>query len=319
MIGRSRKATFSFIKDRIWKKLNSWSSKCLSQAGREVLIKSVLQSIPSYIMSIFLLPASVIDDIEKMLNSFWWGHNRSQAKGIHWMSWERLSVHKQAGGMGFKSLKAFNHAMLGKQAWNFLTKPDALVTKLFKAKYFPRSDFLEASIGHNPSYVWRSIWSSKFVVKGGHHWSIGTGHNISAWDHNWLSDGTIMNKPENLDPNIALLTVANLLDQNAKEWDSDLIHGLVDETTAEKILQTPLLESVQTDKITWKHEKNGVYTVKSAYRACIDNDSNREQHHVDGRWQLIWQSKVPPKINFFFFGGFVGTVCQHEFDYMIRV
>jgi hypothetical protein len=86
MIGRSRKATFNFIKDRIWKRINSWSSKCLSQAGREVLIKSVLQFIPSYIMSIFLLPASVIDDNEKMLHSFWWGHNRTQAKGIHWMS-----------------------------------------------------------------------------------------------------------------------------------------------------------------------------------------------------------------------------------------
>jgi hypothetical protein len=97
-------------------------------------------------MSIFFIPTTVIDDIEKMLNSFWWGHNRAQSKGIHWMSWERLSVHKQAGGMSFKSLKAFNHAMLGKQAWNFLTKPDALVTKLFRAKYFPRSDFLDSSI-----------------------------------------------------------------------------------------------------------------------------------------------------------------------------
>jgi hypothetical protein len=57
------------------------------------------------------------------------------------------------------------------------------------------------------------------VVKGGHHWSIGTGHNISVWDNNWLSDGKIMNKPENLDPNLALLTIADLLHQNAKEWD----------------------------------------------------------------------------------------------------
>ncbi|KAK2370998.1 hypothetical protein QL285_083995 [Trifolium repens] len=105
-----------------------------------------------------------------------------------------------------------------------------------------------------------------------------------------------MNKPENLDPNLAHLTVADLLHQNAKEWDSDLIHGLVDETTTAKILQTPFLESVQSDKITWKHEKNRLYTVKSAYRACIVNNSNREQDHVDGRWQLIWRSKVPPKI-----------------------
>jgi len=42
MVGRSKKATFSFIKDWVWQKISSWSSKCLSKAGREVMIKSVL-------------------------------------------------------------------------------------------------------------------------------------------------------------------------------------------------------------------------------------------------------------------------------------
>jgi len=94
MIGRSKHATFKFIKDRILNKINSWSSRCLSQAEREVLIKSVLQSIPSYVMSVSLLPRSLINEIEKMLNSFWWGHNSANSRGLHWLSWERLSVPK---------------------------------------------------------------------------------------------------------------------------------------------------------------------------------------------------------------------------------
>jgi hypothetical protein len=115
MIGRSRKAIFSFIKDRIWKKINSWSSKCLSKAGREVLNKSVLQSIPTYFMSIFQIPSSLCDEIEKMMNSFWWGHSGSQNKGIHWLSWDKLTIHKNEGGMSFKNLHAFNLSLLGKQ------------------------------------------------------------------------------------------------------------------------------------------------------------------------------------------------------------
>jgi hypothetical protein len=75
MIGRSKKSTFKFIKDRLWKKISSWSSRHLSQAGREIMIKSILQSIPTYVMSIFLLPSTLIGDIENMLNSFWWGHS----------------------------------------------------------------------------------------------------------------------------------------------------------------------------------------------------------------------------------------------------
>jgi len=56
MIGRNKQATFSFIKDKVWQKINFWSSKCLSKAGKEVMIKSVLQSILSYVMSIFFGP-----------------------------------------------------------------------------------------------------------------------------------------------------------------------------------------------------------------------------------------------------------------------
>ena len=42
MVGRSKKATFNFIKDRVWQKINSWSSKCLSKAGREIMIDEML-------------------------------------------------------------------------------------------------------------------------------------------------------------------------------------------------------------------------------------------------------------------------------------
>jgi hypothetical protein len=63
VFGRSKKEVFSFVKDRVWKKINSWSGRALSGAGREVLIKSVLQSIPTYMMSIFLIPSSLGDDL----------------------------------------------------------------------------------------------------------------------------------------------------------------------------------------------------------------------------------------------------------------
>jgi hypothetical protein len=81
MVGRSKKATFAYIKDRIWRKINSWRSRPLSKAGKEVMIKSVLQAIPSYVMSIYIIPDATVNDIEKMLNSFWWGGDNNN-KGI---------------------------------------------------------------------------------------------------------------------------------------------------------------------------------------------------------------------------------------------
>jgi len=114
MIGRNRNATFAYIKDRVWQKINSWSGKCLSKAGREVMIKYVLQAIPLYVLSIFYLPTTLINSIEKMMNSFWRGHGRTAQRGIHWMSWEKLSPPKIHGGMDFKDLSTFNLVMLGK-------------------------------------------------------------------------------------------------------------------------------------------------------------------------------------------------------------
>ncbi|GJS88481.1 ribonuclease H-like domain-containing protein [Tanacetum coccineum] len=62
--------------DKIKKKLGGWKEKTLSIAGKEVLIKSVAQAMPMYVMNIFLLPETLIDDIHKALNLFWWGDGR---------------------------------------------------------------------------------------------------------------------------------------------------------------------------------------------------------------------------------------------------
>ncbi|CAJ2636955.1 unnamed protein product [Trifolium pratense] len=306
MVGRSKKATFKFIKDRIWKKINSWSSRCLSQAGREVMIKSVLQSISSYIMSIFLIPHSLSDEIEKMMNSFWWGHNQEQAKGIHCLSWERLAMHKNVGGLGFKSITAFNYAMLGKQTWNLLTNPGSLITRIFKAKYFSRSDFLSSSIGHNPSYVWRSIWSAKFVVRNGYQWVVGSGHDIPIWNHRWISDGSIIPTPPNLHEELANMTISDIFIGNEKRWNAHLIQDLVDDNTATKILKTHLLASVQNDRIIWRYEKNDIYSVKSAYRYCVVDAIDTSHLQVPGHWNLIWTIKSPPKLR-----NFLWRLCRN--------
>ncbi|XP_024632136.1 uncharacterized mitochondrial protein AtMg00310-like [Medicago truncatula] len=166
MIDRDKWSVFSFIKDSIWKRINVWRGRALSKAGKEVMIKSVLQSIPSYIMSIYLLPSSVIDDIEKMVNAFWWG-GRSNNRGIKWMAWEHMACPKEFGGMGFRNFKAFNIAMVAKQGWSLLSTPESLVARVFKSRYFPRSSFLGAKLGNNLSFAWRSIWNSRQILLHG--------------------------------------------------------------------------------------------------------------------------------------------------------
>jgi len=42
LVGRAKKQNFIYLKERVWKKLQGWKEKFLSQVGREVLIKTVI-------------------------------------------------------------------------------------------------------------------------------------------------------------------------------------------------------------------------------------------------------------------------------------
>jgi hypothetical protein len=48
------------FKDRIWAQISNWKNRFLSQAGKEVLLKSVAQAIPTYTMNIFLLLRTLV-------------------------------------------------------------------------------------------------------------------------------------------------------------------------------------------------------------------------------------------------------------------
>ena len=73
LVGRGKKASFNYIKEHIWWKLQGWEGKLLSQARREVLIKAVIQVIPTYAMGCFKLPLGLVNEIEAMIKKFWWG------------------------------------------------------------------------------------------------------------------------------------------------------------------------------------------------------------------------------------------------------
>ncbi|XP_057419184.1 uncharacterized mitochondrial protein AtMg00310-like [Lotus japonicus] len=180
IIGKSKKQVFERVQERMWKKLKGWKEQTLSRAGKEVLLKSVAQAIPTYIMSCFRLPVGVCQKMETMCAKFWWGQRENERK-IHWNSWRNLCKPKSQGGLGFRNIEDFNTALLGKQYWRILSNPESLLARMWKARYFPRTSILEASLGHNPSYSWRSVWGVHKEMKEGLKWIVGDGREIKIW------------------------------------------------------------------------------------------------------------------------------------------
>ncbi|XP_040959149.1 uncharacterized protein [Gossypium hirsutum] len=59
MVGRRKKESFQQLKEKIFTRIEGWSTRWLSQCGKEIFIKSVLQAILTYAMSCFLLPKTL--------------------------------------------------------------------------------------------------------------------------------------------------------------------------------------------------------------------------------------------------------------------
>jgi hypothetical protein len=79
--GRMHKGRFQNLQERLLKRMLAWDG-LHSQAAKETLIKSVAQSIPTYIMGIFKLPMAVCDDLTRMVRNYWWGAIRGNGKLI---------------------------------------------------------------------------------------------------------------------------------------------------------------------------------------------------------------------------------------------
>ncbi|PNX54306.1 ribonuclease H, partial [Trifolium pratense] len=246
MVGRSKKTIFSYIKDRISKRINSWRGRALSKAGKEIMIKSVLQIIPAYVMSMFILPSSFIDDIEKMINVFWCGCGNGNSKCIHWLAWERLVCPKDKEALDFRNFEAFNMAMVAKQAWNILQNLDTLVARLIKTR-----------------------------------WRIGGGDKIHVMSDPWLRGNGERWIPSPQLEGMYNLFVRDLMIDNYKAWNVNKIRMLFPVQVAERIIATPLIGSVYVDKMIWEDERNGYYSIKSGYKLAMKCIFRNDKYHVE--------------------------------------
>ena len=125
--------------------MQGWKEKLLSQAGKEVIIKAVVQSIPTYLISVFKLLVGLRKDIEAMIQKFWWG--QGETKKIHWVKWSALCLSKSVGEMGFRDIQNFNNALLENRFGGYY---------IIKILYFIRS------LAQNISLIVAS-WKCQFI------------------------------------------------------------------------------------------------------------------------------------------------------------
>lgn len=128
---RGASDAFNYVPARVRGIVGGWAEKNLSCVARELLLKANTQSVPTYPMSCFKLSPVVCRKLTSAVSNYWWGSSLDNHK-IHWLRWEKLTWPKCQGGIGFRDFSLFNQAMLGKQGWRLLTRPDSLCAKVLK-------------------------------------------------------------------------------------------------------------------------------------------------------------------------------------------
>ncbi|KAK3211935.1 hypothetical protein Dsin_016641 [Dipteronia sinensis] len=165
-------------------RVKRWQCKLFSTRGKEVLLKAVIQSVPTYSMSLFRLPQA-ITDLHIISANFWWGSDDEKRK-IHWCCWSKLCHSKDDGGMGFRNLSIFNQALLAKQVWRLHHNPLPLAAKVLKQCYFADSSVMNAGSGSSSSYLWRSFMWRKELLEAGTRWRIGSSDSILIYHDRWI-------------------------------------------------------------------------------------------------------------------------------------
>ena len=103
----------NFIVEKVMSKLAGWKTTFLSFMGRVVLVKSVMSTIPNYVMQATALPTHLCDKLDKINRDFLWG-STSEKRRLHLVGWNKIIRSKEEGGLGIQAAKSKNLALLAK-------------------------------------------------------------------------------------------------------------------------------------------------------------------------------------------------------------
>lgn len=103
------------------------------------------------------------------------------------------------------------------------------------------------------------------------NWS---GYEISIIREPWLGTGVSISSASPVATALGQYSVGHLIDQDIKTWNEHLVRYTFEERTAQQIIDTLLFQQVHMDRLVWKREKNGHYSVPSAYCLCVEDIVN---------------------------------------------
>ena len=157
-----------------------------------------------------------------------------------------------------------------------MQNPNNLPSQVLMAKYFPKTQFMNAKLGAYPSFAWRSILQGREVLRRGLRWKVGNGCDIKIYTDRWMPRPTSFTiyAPPILGMECR---VSKLICQLSRNWKTQLVQQSFYEHDAETILSIPLSARLPVDRMMWHFERSGIYTIKSGYKVARNMLREMEQ------------------------------------------
>uniref|UniRef100_A0A2N9ESY8 PARP catalytic domain-containing protein n=1 Tax=Fagus sylvatica TaxID=28930 RepID=A0A2N9ESY8_FAGSY len=317
-LGASYKAVavWNPILEKLERRLSGWQKLYLSKGGRLTLLKSTLSSLPTYFLSLFTIPISVVRRtkkhrrrIEKLQREFLWGGMGDEVKH-HLVGWDKVCAPKEVGGLGVRSLFLTNKALLGKWLWRFGVEGHHLWRRVLVAKF--GSDLggwrTKPIRGPHGCGLWKGIMSGWEDYFQHVEFVVGQGTRVSFWKDKWCGDTSLMvlfptlfTCFSNREATIAEV-FSGLDSRGVREWNVTFVQDFNDWEVDVVVEFFQFLHShmvpiaapnVAPDGLRWKPCKDGVFASRSFYYALID------RRGVRFPWKSIWRVRAPPRVAFF--------------------
>jgi hypothetical protein len=183
---------WQIILQKIKDQFEIWGASWLNPAGRVVLIKAVISSIPIFQFSALYAPAGIKKELAKLTIKFLWQGGKNNEKKFHMVKWTITSAPKENGGLGIRDPENLNLALGEKIIWRIITGHKEWWKKAICNKYMitNRKRCVEgADLGKGGSSIWKIIWASVPLIQTRLNWDPRNGKKIKIWEDSYSESG----------------------------------------------------------------------------------------------------------------------------------
>jgi mannosylglycoprotein endo-beta-mannosidase len=167
-------------------RLSGWRGRSLPIGGCLLLVNYVLTALLAHAMAAGLLPAGVLEAIDKRRRAFFWTGDESCNGGQCKVAWEDVCTPKALGGLGILSLPAQNSALLSKFLTKIHSDSDAPWACWFRRQYGWSDSKGLGDRHHLDTPIWKDILSGIQTFRSISKVVIGSGKSTSFWLDLWL-------------------------------------------------------------------------------------------------------------------------------------